>query len=174
MDNQVSRRAFLKATTATVAAVGTVGTHATAEAATKTKPNLGATTLPYPSTAVGKSRGMQVLTPVSFNYPDAASPCVALKMDSAAPGGVGPEGNIVAYSILCSHMGCPVSFDADAKTFKCPCHYSIFDPENNGQMVCGHATENLPQIDLKYDAKTDSVTAVGVNGLIYGRQSNVL
>lgn len=64
MDNQVSRRAFLKATTATVAAVGTVGAHATAEAATKTKPNLGATTLPYPSTSVGKSRGMQVLTPI--------------------------------------------------------------------------------------------------------------
>jgi arsenite oxidase small subunit len=43
-----------------------------------------------------------------------------------------------------------------------------------GQMVCGQATEDLPKIRLQYDAKTDSVTAVGVDGLIYGRQANIL
>jgi arsenite oxidase small subunit len=41
-------------------------------------------------------------------------------------------------------------------------------------MVCGQATENLPQIKLEYDAKTDSIHALGVDGLIYGRQSNIL
>ena len=41
-------------------------------------------------------------------------------------------------------------------------------------MVCGQATENLPRVVLEYDAKTDTVTAVGVDGLIYGRQSNIL
>jgi arsenite oxidase small subunit len=41
-------------------------------------------------------------------------------------------------------------------------------------MVCGQATENLPQIQLTYDAKTDTVTAVGVTGLIYGRKSNII
>ena len=95
-------------------------------------------------------------------------------MGKPTPGGVGPDGDIVAHSILCTHMGCPVSYDATAKTFKCPCHFSIFDPEKNGQMVCGQATENLPQIQLIYDANSDSVSAVGVNGLIYGRQSNIL
>ena len=40
--------------------------------------------------------------------------------------------------------------------------------------VLGQATENLPQVVLKYDEKTDTVTAMSVNGLIYGRQSNVL
>jgi arsenite oxidase small subunit len=71
-------------------------------------------------------------------------------------------------------MGCPVNFDAEAGTFKCPCHFSVFDPEQHGQMVCGQATENLPQIQLQYDTKSDSVTAVGVHGLIYGRQSNII
>ena len=28
-------------------------------------------------------------------------------------------------------------------------------------MVCGQATEDLPQVVLEYDAKTDTVTAVG-------------
>jgi arsenite oxidase small subunit len=41
-------------------------------------------------------------------------------------------------------------------------------------MVCGQATENLPKIELKYDSGTDSFKAVGVNGLIYGRASNIL
>ena len=89
-------------------------------------------------------------------------------------GGVGPNADIVAYSSLCTHMGCPVAYDGGSKTFKCGCHFSIFDPENNGQMVCGQATEDLPKIKLVYDAKTDSVNAMGVDGLIYGRQSNIL
>jgi arsenite oxidase small subunit len=71
-------------------------------------------------------------------------------------------------------MGCPVAYDADSKTFKCGCHFSMFDAEKSGQMVCGQATENLPRIKLEYDAKTDSVHASGVDGLIYGRQSNIL
>ena len=50
----------------------------------------------------------------------------------------------------------------------------MFDAEKAGQMVCGQATENLPRIVLDYDAKTDTVTAVAVDGLIYGRQSNIL
>jgi len=30
------------------------------------------------------------------------------------------------------------------------------------------------QTDPEYDAKTDTVSAVGVDGLIYGRQANIL
>lgn len=41
-------------------------------------------------------------------------------------------------------------------------------------MVCGQATEYLPQIVLEYDAKGGGLTAVAVEGLIYGRQSNLL
>jgi arsenite oxidase small subunit len=41
-------------------------------------------------------------------------------------------------------------------------------------MVCGQATENLPQVTLRYNEKSGAVTAVAVDGLIYGRQSNVL
>ncbi|RMD72280.1 MAG: arsenite oxidase small subunit, partial [Bacteroidetes bacterium] len=55
----------------------------------------------------------------------------------------------------------------------CPCHYSIFDPEKGGQQVCGQGVANLPQIELAYDSATDSVRAVGVIGLIYGRTANI-
>jgi arsenite oxidase small subunit len=71
-------------------------------------------------------------------------------------------------------MGCPVAYDPGTRTFKCGCHFSVFDPENSGQMVCGQATEDLPQVLLEYDARSDSLQAVAINGLLYGRQSNVL
>jgi arsenite oxidase small subunit len=50
----------------------------------------------------------------------------------------------------------------------------MFDPEKSGQMICGQATEDLPQIQLSYDEGNDTVHAVAVTGLIYGRQANVL
>ncbi len=36
------------------------------------------------------------------------------------------------------------------------------------------ATEDLPRVMLNYDAATDTVSAIGMDGLIYGRQANVL
>jgi arsenite oxidase small subunit len=172
MQDSNNRRSFLKLAGTSVATAGVAVIPIKSEAATASV--VGSTTLPYPISKLGLARGMKVNQPVSFNYPDAASPCVAVKLGKPSPGGVGPDGDIVAHSILCTHMGCPVNFDAQSGTFKCPCHFSVFDPEQHGQMVCGQATENLPQIQLKYDANSDSVTAVGVHGLIYGRQSNII
>ena len=153
-DVKLSRRIFLKSSGGAAAAVGAAGAAllpGAAEAAT-----------PAASTAT------------NLSYPDPSSPCVAIRMGNAVPGGVGPNKDIVAFSTLCTHMGCPVQYEGGTKTFKCNCHFSIFDPENGGQMVCGQATEDLPRVLLDYDARTDSVAAVGVDGLIYGRQANIL
>jgi arsenite oxidase small subunit len=172
-DVKMGRRFFLKSGgTAAVVAGSVVIPIRSANAAPAA--DAGATTLKYPNKAVGKAGGMPVNQVVSFTYPDASSPCVAIRMGAPVPGGVGPNKDIVAYSTLCTHMGCPVSYDGGSRTFKCGCHFSVFDPEMSGQMVCGQATEDLPMIKLSYDAKNDSVTAVGIDGLIYGRQANIL
>jgi arsenite oxidase small subunit len=132
------------------------------------------TTLPYPRRVVATAAAMTVGTAFNFNYPDPASPCIAVKLGRRAAGGVGPDGDIVAYSALCTHMGCPVSFDGASNVFKCGCHFSMFDAEKSGQMICGQATENLPRLTLEFDAKTGAVSATGIDGLIYGRASNIL
>jgi len=172
MTQTVSRRDFFKmggglAAGAGVSAVGLAP--ATAEAAVNT-----GVTLPYKPKTVAKAKTMTVNQPVPFSYPDAASPCVAVKMGTATPGGVGPDGDIVAYSVLCTHQGCPTVYDGKDRCFKCPCHFSIFDAEKGGQMVCGQAPTKLPSIVLEYNAKNDMIAAVAVNGLIFGRQANVL
>jgi len=172
-DLKLSRRFFLKTGGTAAATVGAVVIPIQpAQAATGGAS--GATALSYPAAVVGKAQGMAVNKTVMFNYPDASSPCVAVRMGHPVPGGVGPNQDIVAYSMLCTHMGCPVQYDEGTRTFKCGCHFSIFDAENAGQMVCGQATENLPRIKLSYDPSSDTVSAIGVDGLIYGRQANVL
>lgn len=172
MAEKVSRRQFFKLSggvaTAAGAAIAGVGT---AQAATA---EAGRTTLPYKPKVVARAAQLKENAPVAFTFPDDASPCTLVKMGRSVPGGVGPERDIVAYSTLCTHMGCPVIYDGGTRTFRCGCHYSVFDAELSGQMVCGQATENLPQVTLRYNEKTGAVTAVAVEGLIYGRQSNVL
>lgn len=169
----VSRRKFLKmgggGIAAGAAALSSAGAFAKQEGG-----HPGRTTLPYPRQPIGRAAKMPVNQAVKFNYPDAASPCVAVKMGAPVPGGVGPDGDIVAFSTLCTHMGCVVGYDPKTRRFKCPCHFSIYDGEKEGEMVIGQATTNLPPILLDYDPEDDSLTAVGVDGLIFGRQSNVL
>lgn len=170
-----SRRIFLKSSGGAAAAVGAAGAAlVSGPAGAAPAPAAATTTLPYPKRAIGKAAGMPVNQAVSFSYPDTSSPCVALRMGSPVAGGVGPNGDIVAFSSMCTHMGCPVAYDGGTRTFKCGCHFSIFDPEAGGQMVCGQATENLPRVMLEHDPKTDTVAAVGIDGLLYGRQSNIL
>jgi arsenite oxidase small subunit len=171
MSLTISRRNFLKTGSGAIAAGAAATVPGTAQAA----PNdTSQTVLPYPKTKVGQASAMAVNQPVQFNYPDASSPCVAIKMGNSVPGGAGPDGDIVAYSTMCTHMGCPVAYDGGTRTFKCGCHYSMFDAEKSGQMICGQATENLPRVLLSVDDKTGTVTATGIDGLLYGRQSNIL
>ncbi|GGY72201.1 arsenate reductase (azurin) small subunit [Marinobacter zhanjiangensis] len=134
----------------------------------------GKVNLDYPQTTITRAGDLKVGQPVSFTYPDTSSPCTLVKTGEKTPGGVGPDGDIVAYSVLCTHMGCPVNYSTEERTFKCPCHFSVFDAELNGQMVSGQATENLPRILLNYKDSDDAIEAVGVEGLIYGRQANIL
>ena len=169
---EVTRRDFFKISGATVAAVS-VAAGSAAPIAAEAAVESGRVTLNYPSKAIGKVSSMQVHKIVAFSYPDQASPCATVKLGKPVPGGVGPQSDIVAYSILCTHMGCPVTYNGDG-AFLCNCHFSQFDAEKQGQMICGQATENLPRIELAYDAKTDSVSAIGVSGLIYGRQANII
>ncbi|CAM4174930.1 arsenate reductase (azurin) small subunit [Vreelandella rituensis] len=172
--SRLSRRNFLKLTGSS-AALGTLSLSPVAQAQQgSSSPPAGSTTLPYPRDVVARLDDVTVNQPVYFNYPDNRSPCVLIRKGREVKGGVGPDRDVVAYSTQCTHMGCPVNYDQEAETFKCPCHYSIFDPDNAGQMVIGHATEGLPRILLEYDEAEDTLLAVSIDGLIYGRQANII
>ncbi len=125
-----------------------------------------------PLTEVAKLSDLTPGTTLDFAYPDEDSPAMLLAMDGPVDDGIGPNGNIVAFSTLCTHKGCPVGWQADQQMLICPCHWSTFDPAKSGRMIIGQASQGLPQIVLKVEG--DAVMATGVDGLIYGRQTNVL
>ncbi len=127
----------------------------------------------YPSVRLGTVAELRVNEPKPVAYPDANSPGVLIKLGTAVDGGVGPEGDIVAFSTQCPHKGFPLFYRADDRTLSCPGHYGRYDCERGGLLVWGHATQNLPQFTLRVTTDGD-ILAEGVDELIYGRTSNVL
>jgi arsenite oxidase small subunit len=111
---------------------------------------------------------------LAFDYPDSGSPCLLIRTSAPTQFGVGPNRDLVAYSTFCPHQGFPLVHDAKAGVMKCRSHFSTFDADNGGKMICGQATKHLTRIELVADAEGKEVTAVGVAGLIYGRVNNKL
>ncbi|KAB8333746.1 arsenate reductase (azurin) small subunit [Scytonema tolypothrichoides VB-61278] len=144
---------------------------ATAEAAAPaTSAQFVSDVLPYPRTRLASLSDLSGGT-FSATYPDPTSPVQLIKFGTQTVGGVGPDEDIVAYSGLCTHMGCPVLYNAETKIFKCPCHYSHFDANADAMLINGPATQHLPRVILEMDG--EDIYAVGVQGLIYGRANNV-
>ncbi len=171
--SRISRRDFLKNSGA-AAAIPLMGSSGHVMAKENSQRLDTGMTLNYPQTTVSNSSQLPVNKAISFNYPDDSSPCAMIRMSHAVPSGVGPDKDIVAYSTLCNHMGCPLNYDTTMRTFKCSCHFSTFDSEKAGQMITGQATEDLPRILLSYDKTSGDIKAIGVDGLIFGRQANMV
>ena len=127
----------------------------------------------YPSRRLANISDLKIDEPMDIEYPDSDSPGVLLKFAHTIAGGVGPAGDIVAYSVLCPHKGYQMFYDKSDRSLNCPGHFSRFDCEAGGQQIWGHATQNLPQFLLRVDAEGE-IYAEGVSDLIFGRPSNVL
>jgi len=65
----------------------------------------------------------------------------------------GPKG-YVAYSKLCTHLGCPVGlYEQELQLLVCPCHQSMFNVTNGAVPEFGPAPRPLPQLPLYIDAE---------------------
>jgi len=59
---------------------------------------------------------------------------------------------IVAYSKICTHVGCPVAlYEQHTHHLLCPCHQSQFDVSNNCEVIFGPAKRPLPQLPIAVD-----------------------
>jgi ubiquinol-cytochrome c reductase iron-sulfur subunit len=91
-------------------------------------------------------------------YPEGAdreligSPLVVVRI---GPGNAG----IVAYSKICTHAGCAIALyrkptfpdTQPGPALVCPCHYSSFDPADDGKVIFGPAGRPLPKLPLEID-----------------------
>lgn len=61
---------------------------------------------------------------------------------------------IVAYSKICTHVGCPVSlYEQQTHHLLCPCHQSQFDLTREATVIFGPAKRPLPQLPITVDSE---------------------
>jgi arsenite oxidase small subunit len=112
---------------------------------------------------------------VTFNYPLEETPNLLVKLGVKAQGGVGPDGDIVAFSQICQHLGCIYGFVAQGESPSCDssytasgpvgyccCHGTAYDLVNGAKVIAGPAPRPAPQVILEYDTTQGDIYAVGM------------
>lgn len=64
-------------------------------------------------------------------------------------------GEVRALSATCTHLGCRVSWKAEADRFECPCHQGAYDRE--GRVIAGPPPAPLPPIAARVDLAADDI-----------------
>ncbi len=57
------------------------------------------------------------------------------------------DGKLVAYAANCTHLGCPVRWEAGAQLFMCPCHGGVY--YKDGTVAAGPPPKPLTQYNLR-------------------------
>jgi Rieske Fe-S protein len=74
----------------------------------------------------------------AVNFETSGSPAVLIHLQN---------GKFAAYSAVCTHQGCTVTYQNGQ--LLCPCHGSVFDPSKGGTVLYGPAPSPLPKIPIK-------------------------
>lgn len=75
---------------------------------------------------------------VVFAYPTDDDPAIAVRL---------ADGSLVAYSSVCTHLGCAVLWSAERGDLECPCHKGAFDARSGG-VLAGPPQRGLHPIPL--------------------------
>ncbi len=66
------------------------------------------------------------------------------------------DGDVRAFSVVCTHLGCRVVWDQQEGNFLCPCHMGRFDP--TGKVIAGPPPAPLPSFSVRLDRDAVYVT----------------
>ncbi len=73
-----------------------------------------------------------------FDFPDQYAQGILINL---------PGKGLVAYSDVCTHLSCAVTYQGASKQLYCPCHEGFFDAAT-GHVLAGPPTRPLPLIEL--------------------------
>ncbi len=59
------------------------------------------------------------------------------------------ETEFTAFSVNCSHLGCPVRWLPKAKLFMCPCHGGVYNKDGN--VVAGPPPKSLNRYEVRIE-----------------------
>ena len=173
-----ARRNFLKIAVAVSALFAVGGIAAVAKSVTEGASISGAgqtTTSAFPRFMITNISSLQVNQPVYFNYPLDDEPNILVRLGQKAEGGIGPDGDIVAFSQICQHLGCSYSYippgqapscnpssKASVPLGYCCCHGSQYDFLSSAKVIGGPAPRPVPQVILEVDS-SGNIFATGMN-----------
>lgn len=104
---------------------------------------------PLPEKAIGRVDELAVGDARVFHYPDETEPCVLLRIS---------EHEFAAFGQRCSHLGCPVVYQAPSQSLECPCHEGAFDART-GAVLSGPPPRPLARIVV--ERRGDELWAIG-------------
>jgi menaquinol-cytochrome c reductase iron-sulfur subunit len=70
------------------------------------------------------------------------------------------EAEFVAFSLNCTHLGCPVRWLPQAEMFMCPCHGGVYDRE--GQVTAGPPPRPLARYPVRVRAGRVEIQAQAI------------
>ena len=128
----------------------------------------------FPRVKVAQLADLSINQPVVFAYPLDNEPNILVKLGQKADGGVGPDGDLVAFSGVCQHLGCIYAFQAPGTSPECNasysaagpegyccCHGSVFDFLHGATVLSGPSPRPQPQVLLEVD-ESGNVYATGM------------
>ena len=128
----------------------------------------------FPRVKVAQLGDLIINQPVVFAYPLDNEPNILVKLGQKADGGVGPDGDLVAFSGICQHLGCiygfqapgtspacNASYSATGPVGYCCCHGSVFDFLHGAKVLSGPSSRPQPQVLLEVD-DSGNVYATGM------------
>jgi menaquinol-cytochrome c reductase iron-sulfur subunit len=62
----------------------------------------------------------------------------------------GAEGDVIAFSNICTHLSCRVTWNEEKQQYICPCHAGFFDI--NGEVISGPPPRPLNQYSTQVEA----------------------
>jgi len=98
--------------------------------------------------AVGPVSGFKAGTTVRVSFVDASPlPWAGVVARTAAWVRRDAQGAFVAFSVNCTHFGCPVQWLPDAALYMCPCHGGVYYAD--GTVAAGPPPRPLPQYPVR-------------------------
>jgi menaquinol-cytochrome c reductase iron-sulfur subunit len=98
--------------------------------------------------AVGRVSGFSVGDTVEVTFRDAAAqPWSGASGDAAAWLRRDAQNRFTAFSIHCTHLGCPVRWEQGANLFMCPCHGGVFYAD--GSVAAGPPPRALTRFPVR-------------------------
>ena len=143
-DHYVSRREFFKFVTLAS------GGLATGSAVMAVWSKLPKGKIHFEAAAIAKVADLQPGKALAFSYPRPSDLCLLVQK---------PDGEFVAYSRRCTHLSCPVDYQADKNRIFCPCHNGAFSVED-GRVLQGPPPHPLPQVLV--EVRGNEIWATGV------------